>query len=156
MPLDTGYSNMGRGGGVGAQGLPYIDQAEKDKIQEMSDAAQRVASTQPAAMEANTANNLRAATGGGGKMQPALVEQAAEAILDQYRDKTQQRKIKMGELSTRIMEMEKQAKIAHDTTGNMVASNTYMQVAKILKSRLHALQSEDVGVTATSQPAGGQ
>lgn len=121
----------------------------REDIQGLSDEAKRLQATQRAAMEANTANNLKAATGGGGQMRPALVEQAAEAILDKYRDPQQKRKMKMKELIERIQEMEKQAKVAHDTTGNVTASNTYTQVANILKSRLHALQSEDVG----AQPA---
>jgi hypothetical protein len=135
-----------------------IDQGGPD-VAALSDQAKRIEATRPAAVQANAAQGLKAATGGGGKVPPPLDHQVAGAILQHLRrqDQTEidpvgNRQEYMLELSQRITEMEKKAAdVKKSGTSNVVAQNTYTQIAALLKKSLYAMQSEDVGAPSAEQ-----
>jgi uncharacterized protein involved in exopolysaccharide biosynthesis len=143
--------------GVGGSG---VSGQMADDIQALSDRAKQVAATRQAAMEANTAQNLKAATTGQGPVK-SLNDQVADQLLQHLRtrdlknlDPVANRGEYMDELGNRIIEMEKQAQaVKKSGTGNMGAFNTYIQVANILKARLHAMQSQDVGAAPAEAQA---
>ena len=138
--------------GAGDSGVPADSQLRRD-LEGLSDRAKRVEQTRRPAAVANAAQNLRAATGGGGQIQ-SLDDQAADQVLTHLRTKENKTVDPaadpagyMDELLKRIKEMEKQANdVKISGTGNVAASNTYMQVAQILRKRLRTLQSQNAGL----------
>jgi hypothetical protein len=127
---------------------------QSQDVSALSDQAKRIESTRQAAMQANAAQNLKAATGGGGDIK-ALNDKVADAVM-QHRalkdlDPVTNRSEYMLRLGEEIVGMEKKAKeVEKSKTGNTRAMDTYAQVAAILRRRLHAMQSEDTG--AQPQP----
>lgn len=136
--------NMGMYGGGGAQG------ADRQAIANISDQAKQVAATRQAAMQQNAAAGLKAATGGGGQVPPSLNDQIADHIMGLMKSPREQ----MSDLTDKIMELEKQAKdVEKSGTGNVTAQNAYLQVAAVLKARLHALQGQQTGTDQAAQAA---
>ena len=132
-------------------------QMRKD-ILALRDSAKKVATTRPAAIEANAAQNLKALDSQKAAEMKSLNEQAAEQVLNRFRNSDQQLRAKINELSTRIQEMQKHAKdIEKSGTGNTVARDTYLKVAALLQQQLNALHTQNIGGTeepeATTQPA---
>jgi hypothetical protein len=132
----------------GVSGQSGVSGQDRADVLALSDTAKKVQATRQAAMEANTARNLKAAldTQHQGKMQ-SLNDQVADHIMKSTEpDPDTQPQLYMDRLSERIVDMEKQAKAVQKSgTGNQGAYLTYMKVAEILKQRLHALQSKAVG-----------
>jgi hypothetical protein len=128
---------------------------QSQDVSALSDQAKRIESTRQAAMQANAAQNLKAATGGGGDIK-ALNDKVADAVM-QHRalkdlDPVTNRSEYMLRLGEEIVGMEKKAKeVEKSKTGNTRAMDTYAQVAAILRRRLHAMQSEDTGAQSAAQ-----
>ena len=135
MPGDPNQ-NMGLYGGAGAQG------GDRQAIADISDQAKQVEATRAAAVQANAAAGLKAAFGDGQMPQP-LDHQIADHVSGLIEDP----KEKMVRLGEQIADLEKQAKdIEKSGTGNIAAMNAYLQVAQVLKARLHGMQSEQTGL----------
>ena len=127
-------------GVYGQSGFGADDQAA---VAAMSDQAKQVAATRPAAMDANTQQNLKAALDEkhAGTIK-SLKEQAADQVMDHLKpDPKKNPQEYMDALSDRIAEIQKQIKLTK-TSGNMVAYNTYMQVNDLLKQRLANMQGQ--------------
>ena len=110
----------------------------------------QVAETRQAALEAQTKANLLAAQHG--QAMQSLNDQVADHIIGHLGSETvAERHQKMDDVSKQIVLMRKRSKEAKETTGNMVAAQTYDQVAEVLTKRLRSMQQEDV--QASTQPA---
>jgi hypothetical protein len=141
--------------GLGAQGLDESPQMQEDLLGILD-------RTRQPAMEANAQQNLRIAQGKAEGEMKSLNDRAADTLLQhlhrkQLKDLNPEtdREEYMKALGDHIKKMEAEAKnVDISGTGNISAKNTFLQVAQILKQRLHAMQSEAAGIT--TQPAGGQ
>lgn len=140
---------MANNGDLGVGGAGVSGQMADD-VRALSDQAKRIQATRQAAVQANAQQGLKAATGGGGQVPPSLNDQIAHHLLHvktiQDLDPVANRGEYMNKLSEMIMEMEDKAKdVEKSKTGNIGAAQTYRQVAQILKTRLHNMQSQDAG-----------
>lgn len=147
--------------GMSSSGVPAGGQLSRD-IGAMSDPAKRIAATRDAAMQANTQRNLKATFDEKSAQEvKSLRDQTADHVLKQLHlqevhdiDPKNDPEGYMQTLADRIKEMEKKAKgVESSGTQNFGAINAYMRVVEILKERLHAMQSEDVGLPAQAKAA---
>jgi hypothetical protein len=140
-------------------GASSFDQGDQDAALGISDQAKRVAATRQAALEAQTKQNLQKLGSDHAEAMESLNDRIADHVIKQLREQEVKEidpdtdpEGHMQELATRIKEMENKAKsVDKSGTGNVGAMNTYLQVADILKKRLHRMQSQDAGIPANTQ-----
>jgi hypothetical protein len=110
-------------------------------------------STHKAALEETVQSNLKKATGGEEGDLQSLNDKLLDHLLEKIKpDPKTDPKGYMQDLQFRIADMETKAKeVKKSKTGNVQAEQTYMQVSKLLKQKLIAMQNAAIG--AESQPA---
>jgi len=122
----------------------------RQDILALSDPTKKLEETRDAAVEANAAQNLKKAFSDEQTSQmKSLNDQAADQVMQQFRSPGHKRRkeieTEVEELAERAKDMDELAKgVKESGTGNTKAYNTYMQVADILRKRLHALQTEGI------------
>jgi hypothetical protein len=120
------------------------------------DPVDRVEATRRPAVEANARQNLKSATGGAQGGMTSVQDQLLDHLLTKLKpDPKTDPKGYMQDLEFRIADMETKAKeVKKSKSGNIQAEQTYMQVADLLRKKLSAMQSEQIG--AASPPGEGQ
>lgn len=122
----------------GASGLQQGGQMQQN-INAMSDQAKQIAATRPAAMEAQTAQNLQSAFGPG-EIQALNHKIASHLMRDVEIDPDDPRGYLQAGAS-RIAEMKKLSESAKKS-GNQAAAATYDQVAGVLSQHLNDLHGK--------------
>ena len=117
--------------------------------------------TQQPAVEAVVQQNLKKATGAAQGDMTSVQDQLTSHLMQKLQaDPQADPQGYMQELQFRIADMETKAKeVKKSKSGNVQAEQTYMQVANILRQKLHDMQSKAVGAPQGEAPAttgGGQ
>lgn len=143
--------------GMGSSGVDPNSRLAQD-LAGLSDPAKRVAETRQAAVEANAARNLKTLQAGQAARAKSLNDQAADFVMKSLKpDPDKNPAGYKTDLEIRIADMETKAKEAKKSK-NVTAEQTYMQVAEILRKRLHGMQNAEMQIDAgepTTMPAEG-
>jgi hypothetical protein len=123
----------------------FTSQSDQDSYMALSDEAkaQKVLDTQEAAKLANTQRNLDVATGKKQGEMKSLNDIVADySMQDEDIDQVVDPRRYLNALASRITHAEKQAETAQTLTKNPRAREVFLQLAGVLRKRLHSFQTQ--------------